>query len=242
MVEAGAIANGVLARPEIETRMKSDRSPVSEADERVEEFLMEALERELPGVARIAEEAAARGETPLHGDAFLLIDPIDGTREFIGRSPEFTVNLALVDKIAPVAGAIFAPVGARVWFAGAQGFTTKAVGGGALPPAQDWSALRVRPQPTHGLTALADARRLDAERRAAIGHLVARVDASLRLRQRHELDGKLGEVGEILHQAKGRGSDELETASALEVTHDQQAARGELQRPERATWCLQRPG
>ena len=47
MVEAGAIANEVLARPEIETRMKSDRSPVSEADERVEEFLMEALEREL---------------------------------------------------------------------------------------------------------------------------------------------------------------------------------------------------
>jgi 3'(2'), 5'-bisphosphate nucleotidase len=174
VVEAGAIANEVLARPEIETRMKSDRSPVSEADERVEEFLMEALERELPGVARIAEEAAARGETPPHGDAFLLIDPIDGTREFIGRSPEFTVNLALVDKLTPVAGAIFAPAGARVWFAGAQGFTAKAVGGGALPPAQDWSALRVRPRPAHGLTALLSKSHPDDETVALLAALPIR--------------------------------------------------------------------
>ena len=134
--------------------MKSDQSPVSEADERIEAYLVQALERALPGVPSIAEEAAARGETPPHSDAFLLIDPIDGTREFIGRSPEFTVNVALVDKLQPVAGAIFAPAGARVWFAGAQGFTTKAAAGGALPASQDWSALGARSRPAGGLTAL----------------------------------------------------------------------------------------
>ncbi len=171
MIEAGAIANEILARPAIEARMKSDHSPVSEADERVEDFLMTTLERELPGVPRIAEEAAARGETPPHGDAFLLIDPIDGTREFIGRSPEFTINVALVAGLAPVAGAIFAPAGARVWFAGAQGFTAKAQGGDALPPAQDWSALRVRPRPADGLTALLSKSHLDDETVALLDRL-----------------------------------------------------------------------
>lgn len=174
MIEAGAIANEVLAQSQIETHLKSDRSPVSEADERIEEFLMGALERELPGVARIAEEAASRGETPPHDDAFLLIDPIDGTREFIGRSPEFTVNLALIERLAPAAGAIFAPAGARVWFAGAQGFTTRAVGGGVLPPAQDWDALRVRPRPAHGLTALLSKSHLDEETVALLGSLPIR--------------------------------------------------------------------
>lgn len=153
-IEAGAIAIDILARPEIHSHMKSDQSPVSEADERIEAFLMGALERALPGVPSIAEEAAARGETPSHADAFLLIDPIDGTREFIGRSPEFTVNVALVDKLQPVAGAIYAPAGARVWFAGTQGFTTKAMAGGALSAPQNWSALNARPRPAGGLTAL----------------------------------------------------------------------------------------
>ncbi len=153
-IEAGAIAIDILARPEIHSHMKSDQSPVSEADERIEAFLMGALERALPGVPSIAEEAAARGETPSHADAFLLIDPVDGTREFIGRSPEFTVNVALVDKLQPIAGAIYAPAGARVWFAGAQGFTTKAAAGGALSAPQDWSALKARPRPASGLTAL----------------------------------------------------------------------------------------
>lgn len=154
--------------------MKSDRSPVSEADERIEAFLMRALERELPGVPSIAEEAAARGETPRHSDAFLLIDPIDGTREFIGRSPEFTVNLALVDKLQPVAGAIYAPAGARVWFAGARGFTSKATAGGVLPAAQDCTPLGVRPRPAGGLTALLSKSHLDEKTVALLNSLPVR--------------------------------------------------------------------
>jgi 3'(2'), 5'-bisphosphate nucleotidase len=154
--------------------VKSDQSPVSEADERIEAFLMRALERELPGVPSIAEEAAARGETPPHTDAFLLIDPIDGTREFIGRSPEYTVNVALVDRLQPVAGAIYAPAGARVWFAGAQGFTTKAAAGGILPGSQDWGALAVRPRPAGGLTALLSKSHLDDNTVALLNSLPIR--------------------------------------------------------------------
>lgn len=141
--------------------MKTDQSPVSEADERVEAFLVDALRRETPGLPVIAEEAAARGATAPHGDIFLLIDPIDGTREFIGRSPEFTINLALVEKDTPLAGAIFAPAGARVWFAGARGFTAKAAPGGSLPPDQDWRSLRVRKPPPRGMTALISKSHID---------------------------------------------------------------------------------
>lgn len=135
---------------------------------------MSALERELPGVPSIGEEAAARGDTPTHSDAFLLIDPIDGTREFIGRSPEFTVNLALIDKRQPVAGAIYAPAGARVWFAGAQGFTAKAAAGGALPAGQDWSALGARSRPPDGLTALLSKSHLDEKTVALLNSLPIR--------------------------------------------------------------------
>lgn len=154
--------------------MKADRSPVSEADERVEAFLIDALARETPGVPVIAEEAAARGETSTHGDIFLLIDPIDGTREFIGRSSEFTINLALVEKDQPLAGAIFAPVGARVWFAGTNGFTAKASPGGDLPPAQDWRHLRVRKPPAGGITALISKSHLDATTLALLDRLPVR--------------------------------------------------------------------
>ncbi|WP_036282960.1 3'(2'),5'-bisphosphate nucleotidase CysQ [Methylocystis sp. ATCC 49242] len=163
VVAAGALAMEVLARPEIESQLKSDKSPVSEADERIEEYLWAELARALPGVPIIAEEAAARGETMSHGDAFLLIDPIDGTREFLARSPDFTVNLGLVIDNQPTVGAIFAPVQGRVWFAGAHGFAADAAPGGALPAAQDWHALRTRPRPAQGLTALVSKSHLDEE-------------------------------------------------------------------------------
>lgn len=161
VVSAGALAMEVLARPDIATQIKADKSPVSEADERIEAFLIKELARALPGVPVVAEEAAARGETTAHGDAFLLIDPIDGTREFLARSPDFTVNLGLALKDAPHIGAVFAPVQNRVWFAGENGFVAEAAPGGSLPPSQDWRALRARRAPRDGLTALISKSHLD---------------------------------------------------------------------------------
>jgi len=166
VVAAGALAMEVLARPEIAAQMKSDKSPVSEADERIEEYLLKKLAHALPGVPFIAEEAAARGETMAHGDAFILIDPIDGTREFLSRSPDFTVNLGLVVKNAPSVGAVYAPVQNRVWFAGAHGFAATAAPAQALPASQDWRALRTRAAPAKGLTALISKSHLDEETKA----------------------------------------------------------------------------
>lgn len=162
VVDAGRIAMEALARPEIATRLKTDSSPVSEADERIEDYLTEALGRALPGVPVIAEEAASRGESAPHGDAFLLIDPVDGTREFIARSAEFSVNLALVHRGAPKAGAIFAPALDEVWFAGGQAFGARARPGDPLPAAQDWRRLATRKRPA-ALTALVSKSHLVAE-------------------------------------------------------------------------------
>ncbi|BDV35393.1 3'(2'),5'-bisphosphate nucleotidase CysQ [Methylocystis iwaonis] len=171
VVSAGALAMEVLARPNLDSRLKDDKSPVTEADERVEDYLLAALARDLPGVPIIAEEAAARGETMTHGEAFLLIDPIDGTREFLARSPEFTVNLALIVDGAPVAGAISAPAGSKVWFGGLESYLADAAPGGALPAPQEWRRLRTRKPPVEGMTALVSKSHLDAETQAFIARL-----------------------------------------------------------------------
>ncbi|WP_424361573.1 3'(2'),5'-bisphosphate nucleotidase CysQ [Methylocystis parvus] len=171
VVRAGALAMEVLARPQIETQLKNDKSPVTEADERVEEYLFEALARELPGVPIIAEEAASRGVTAPHGAAFLLIDPIDGTREFLARSPEFTVNLALIIGETPVAGAISAPAMGRVWFGATESFMADAAPGGPLPAPQDCRLLRTRKAPAHGMTALVSKSHLDEATAAFVARL-----------------------------------------------------------------------
>ncbi len=167
-IAAGAIAMEVLARPTLDARAKQDRSPVTEADERIEAFVLAELARALPGVPRIAEEAAARGDLaslPDHDAAFLLIDPVDGTREFLSRSPDFTINIALAQGGAPYAGAVYAPAQSRVWFAGERAFEVAAAPGGALPASQDWRFLRARARPAVGLVALISKSHLDPQTR-----------------------------------------------------------------------------
>ena len=90
---------------------KADDSPVTEADRRAEALLTTELQRMLPGVPVIAEEAVAAGQQPAlqPGEPFWLVDPVDGTREFVARNGEFTVNVALVDNGQPVLGVVQAP-------------------------------------------------------------------------------------------------------------------------------------
>jgi 3'(2'), 5'-bisphosphate nucleotidase len=171
VVQSGAIAMEVFDRPQIDARLKGDASPVTEADERVEAYLLDALARDLPGVPIIAEEMASRGGTAAHGGAFLLIDPIDGTREFVARRNEFTINLAMIVDGAPVAGAISAPAQGRVWFAGSESHTADAAPGGALPPAQDWRRIETRKAPAAGLTALVSRSHLDDDTIAFLARL-----------------------------------------------------------------------
>jgi 3'(2'), 5'-bisphosphate nucleotidase len=92
-----------------DVRYKDDRSPVTDADHAAENIIVEALAKLMPGVPVIAEERAAAGQIPLTGSEFFLVDPLDGTKEFLKRNGEFTVNIALVRDESPVFGLIFAP-------------------------------------------------------------------------------------------------------------------------------------
>jgi 3'(2'),5'-bisphosphate nucleotidase len=88
---------------------KGDGSPVSAADRDAEDIILAALERLAPGVPVIAEEAASSGKVVDAQDTFFLVDPLDGTREFAARRPEFTVNIALISHGVPIFGMIYAP-------------------------------------------------------------------------------------------------------------------------------------
>jgi 3'(2'), 5'-bisphosphate nucleotidase len=91
-------------------QIKSDASPVTEADERAETIILAALSAAFPNIPVIAEEAAAAGNIPETANkSFILVDPLDGTKEFIRKSTDFTVNIALIEAGIPVLGIVYAP-------------------------------------------------------------------------------------------------------------------------------------
>lgn len=90
---------------------KADASPVTEADLAAEEIILSVLAEHISDIPVIAEEQMSQGIQPdISGGRFILIDPLDGTREFVGRNGEFTVNIALIEDGVPVAGIVYAPV------------------------------------------------------------------------------------------------------------------------------------
>ncbi len=101
---------------DIEVRAKADASPVTEADEAAEAFILKALATLTPEIPVISEEAMAAGRAPdISGGLFWLVDPLDGTKEFLSGNGEFTVNIALIQDGAPVAGVVHAPALAMTW-------------------------------------------------------------------------------------------------------------------------------
>ncbi|HRD74832.1 MAG TPA: 3'(2'),5'-bisphosphate nucleotidase CysQ, partial [Hyphomicrobiaceae bacterium] len=93
----------------VATELKSDETPVTAADREAEAVLLEALARVAPGIPVVAEEAWSAGAATTPGDTFFLVDPLDGTREFIEKRREFTVNIALIEAGRPRFGIIYAP-------------------------------------------------------------------------------------------------------------------------------------
>lgn len=105
---AGAAIMAVYASPTA-VRYKADRSPVTNADNVAEDIILQKLHTLFPGIPVIAEEQAAAGIFPDCEDALFLVDPLDGTKDFIARTDEFTVNIGLVVGGKPCFGLIFAP-------------------------------------------------------------------------------------------------------------------------------------
>lgn len=94
---------------------KADSSPVTAADREAEAILLDALRQAAPGVPVIAEESAGGAARPAPGTPFFLVDPLDGTRGFVGGSNEFTINIGLVVGGVPVFGLIYAPALAALY-------------------------------------------------------------------------------------------------------------------------------
>lgn len=94
----------------IDVRLKADQSPVTDADQKAEAIILSWLENYFPVIPVVAEESVAAGRVPnIEGKAFFLVDPLDGTKEFVNRHDDFTVNIALIDKGNPVLGVVYAP-------------------------------------------------------------------------------------------------------------------------------------
>lgn len=131
-------------------RTKADRSPVTDADHTAEAIIVAGLRKLTPGLTVVAEEEMAAGHVPkLDGNPFWLVDPLDGTKEFIKRNGEFTVNIALIEDGRAVLGIVLAPVPDTLW-RGARGLgADKSEKGGPFTPIQ------VRSPPAEGLTAFA---------------------------------------------------------------------------------------
>ncbi len=152
--EAGQRVVEIRARPSL-MATKGDGSPLSEADLAADNVIAEGLARHAAGVPVVSEEGVVRS-APAGGGAFLLVDPLDGTREFLGPTGEFTVNIALIERARPVCGVVYAPALGRIWtgHVGAGAFT------GSLQPGEDpsgiaWRPIHVRPRPRSGLIAVA---------------------------------------------------------------------------------------
>jgi 3'(2'), 5'-bisphosphate nucleotidase len=119
---------------------KSDESPVTEADHRAEAIILARLKDAFPDIPVIAEEDAAAFGTPSAiGPRFFLVDPLDGTKAFVRGDEHFTVNIGLVERGVPVAGAVAAPVQQRTWFTRGAGAARRPFGPGL------GEAIRVRP-------------------------------------------------------------------------------------------------
>ena len=135
--------------PGVEARLKKDRTPVTAADEAAEAIILPALQALAPEIPCVAEEAVAHGGVPqIDTQApFFLIDPLDGTREFLHGSGEFTVNIALIEKRRPVLGVVHLPA-LGTTYAGGPGGASFAVGEARQP-------IEARPKPADGVIVLA---------------------------------------------------------------------------------------
>ncbi len=133
---------------------KDDASPVTEADKRGEDIILAGLYAIAPNIPVLAEEAASDGRIPSLGDEFFLVDPLDGTREFINRTGEFTVNIALIRNARPALGVVYAPAIGKLYagVVGHSAWLVEVTDDGGLSNRRD---IRAVPIPAKGVIAVA---------------------------------------------------------------------------------------
>jgi len=158
---------------------KEDNSPLTEADLAAHRCLVEGLQA-LPGrFPLLSEESVAISyQERRHWDTFWLIDPLDGTKEFVRRNGEFTVNIALIHCHKPVLGVVYAPVSQTCYFSINGGGAYKMQGQAAPVP------IAVRPQAAHPLVVASSRSHMTEDTLLYLsrvgGHVLKRVGSSLK--------------------------------------------------------------
>lgn len=143
-------------------KIKGDGSPVTEADARAEAIILAGLAKLTPNIPVVAEEAVAAGNVPDVGTgAFWLVDPLDGTKEFLSKNGDFTVNIALIDQGAPVLGVVYAPAIGELYY-GVVGQSAEQAKVENSKPGT-WTRIAVRAAPASGLKVIASRSHLSPE-------------------------------------------------------------------------------
>ena len=171
MVSAAGAAILAMRAGTLEVRTKADHSPVTAADRAAEAAILEGLARVLPGVAVVSEEAGMLcSALP---DSFVLVDPLDGTREFIAGRDEFTVNVAIVAGGRPQLGVVAAPALGLLWrgIVGHGAERLRLAPGRPAGAADERSPIRTRPAPATRLVAAASRSHLDPATQAFLSRL-----------------------------------------------------------------------
>ena len=171
---ASQAAAAILAVPRaaLNRRDKADASPVTAADEAAESIILAGLARLLPGVPVLSEESTGRGPMAA-APRMLIIDPLDGTREFLAGLDEYVVNIALLEDGVPVAGVVAAPARGLIW-RGIVGQSAErlALSPGASPEsAHKRTAIRTRARPASGARVMVSRSHLDAATDAYVDRL-----------------------------------------------------------------------
>ncbi|NHQ73105.1 3'(2'),5'-bisphosphate nucleotidase CysQ [Roseovarius gahaiensis] len=122
-LQAGDRIMDIYNSEDFDVKVKSDDSPVTEADEAADALISEGLRRAFPDMALVTEEQANSHTQKV--DTFLIVDPLDGTKEFIHRRGDFTVNIAYVENGVPVRGVVYAPAKGRMFYTRADGVSVE---------------------------------------------------------------------------------------------------------------------
>lgn len=168
--QAGELIMSIYARAP-RTSSKRDGSPVSDADIEAERLIRARLSPLLPDVPLLAEESFDPKQCAEMGQRFLLVDPLDGTREFISGNGEFTVNIALVEAGQPTVGCVYAPAREILYVAGASAFATELAPGAAVPVLDRMRRIATKPYPKSGMRAVASRSHLDPDTQALLERL-----------------------------------------------------------------------
>jgi len=173
IVSAAAAAIVAACAGSLDTRTKADLTPVTAADHAAEAVILEGLARLLPGMCVVSEEAAGRALPARIPDSFVLVDPLDGTRELVAGREEFTINLAIVDGERPRLGIVAAPAQGLLWrgIEGRGAERLRLSPGAPANAAQARSVVRTRPAPRAGLVAAVSRSHLDPQTEALLARL-----------------------------------------------------------------------